>query len=459
MGRRKAVIRPFRFVVAAACFAAFVLAGARESAAYFLQNLVVNNVIYNVSVTDWDGNPVFFGDVDLNEFLRKPYTIAKNGTRRYIWRDIHANWKGPGRPGQLPFKEYNYYKEYAPWGGDDRRRVVIGKSGEVYFTPNHYDDWIIVKGPPPGEEVYLPPQPPGDGPQAPGGGVGAPPLVPAPVIGAGAIAAAPSWTGFYVGGYAGYAWDWNSSVTAPDAVPSLHVLPGVTVPVAFAPASYLLGHSGIAGGTFGYNYQNGWVVIGSEVEVGWINMSGAGTYNQFTLPGSPALPCPGVGFGFPSLGLGACPTSSATLGNWYATWTGRVGVTGQFLNPAWTDGSRLLIYTMAGPAVTQWSDAYILNCRPELCPFPEPSSLVSGTRTIYGVALGAGFEWAFASHWSAKLEYELLMFPNLTPACGPAISFSGTGACSQINFQSGGIETVKVGVNYRFDWGGPTVAH
>jgi outer membrane immunogenic protein len=273
-----------------------------------------------------------------------------------------------------------------------------------------------------------------------------------------------SWTGFYIGAFAGYAWDWNSPIQAARATTG--ALPaGVLDLSGSSPVSYILGRSGIAGGTAGYNFQNGWAVIGSEVEVGWIKMSGSAAYQDQTLTNflglPPPRPCP-----LPP-GVTVCPVSSATLGNWYATWSGRVGVTGEFLNPAWVDGNRLLIYGKAGPAVSQISDAYNLNCVAGSCGTATAptlaANLTTGQKTVWGASLGAGLEWAFARNWSAKVEYELLMFPNINSACGtiflPGNVFNGATACSQVQWQSGAVQTVKFGINYRFDWGGgPVIA-
>lgn len=49
----------------------------------------------------------------------------------------------------LPIKPKGYYKEFVhPTPGVDgpgKMRVVIGKDGDIWFTPNHYNNFIRVR--------------------------------------------------------------------------------------------------------------------------------------------------------------------------------------------------------------------------------------------------------------------------------------------------------------------------
>jgi len=67
-----------------------------------------------------------------------------------------------------------------------------------------------------------------------------------------------------------------------------------------------------------------------------------------------------------------------------------------------------------------------------------------------GYTVGGGLEYMFAPNWSAKAEYQYYNFGNTTFATGPA-DIVGT------RFRNDE-HTVKVGVNYRFGWGGPVAA-
>lgn len=64
-----------------------------------------------------------------------------------------------------------------------------------------------------------------------------------------------------------------------------------------------------------------------------------------------------------------------------------------------------------------------------------------------GYTIGAGVEYMFAPNWSAKAEYQYYNFGNTTFTSGPA---DIAGARLRDDEHS-----VKVGVNYRFGWGGP----
>ncbi|MBR4593103.1 MAG: hypothetical protein IKO33_00790, partial [Bacteroidaceae bacterium] len=49
----------------------------------------------------------------------------------------------------LPSKPVNYYKEYvhptSGISGPGQQRIVIGSSGEIYFTPDHFHFFIRIK--------------------------------------------------------------------------------------------------------------------------------------------------------------------------------------------------------------------------------------------------------------------------------------------------------------------------
>ena len=57
----------------------------------------------------------------------------------------------------------------------------------------------------------------------------------------------------------------------------------------------------------------------------------------------------------------------------------------------------------------------------------------------------------FAPNWSAKIEYQYYNFGNTTFLTGPAGIAFGTRATDDEH-------TVKGGINYHFNWGGPVAA-
>ncbi|WP_458760951.1 outer membrane protein [Afipia sp. TerB] len=66
-----------------------------------------------------------------------------------------------------------------------------------------------------------------------------------------------------------------------------------------------------------------------------------------------------------------------------------------------------------------------------------------------GWTIGGGLEYMFAPAWSAKVEYQYYDFGTTNVSTN-----AGLGALSYKD----DLHTVKVGINYHFNWGGPVVA-
>ena len=112
--------------------------------------------------------------------------------------------------------------------------------------------------------------------------------------------------------------------------------------------------------------------------------------------------------------------------------TGRVGYT-------WGPG---LLYVKGGYAFSDNNETLALAGAPVVFGFDH------GHRDGYTV--GAGLEYMFAQNWSAKVEYQYYDFGSsrfVTPAVlVPFGSFRNSE------------NTIKAGLNYRFNWGAPAVA-
>ena len=117
--------------------------------------------------------------------------------------------------------------------------------------------------------------------------------------------------------------------------------------------------------------------------------------------------------------------------DWIASVTGRLGYT-------WGPG---LIYGKGGVAFRDNSGLEVFNAAGVAVPFTTD-------RNDTGYTVGGGLEYMFAPAWSAKVEYQYYNFDTTTLATG-----LGT-----IGSYDSEIHTVKVGINYRFNWGGPVVA-
>lgn len=107
---------------------------------------------------------------------------------------------------------------------------------------------------------------------------------------------------------------------------------------------------------------------------------------------------------------------------WIGSVTGRLGYT-------WGPG---LIYAKGGVAFRD-NGGFSTNFGPVLV-----------DRKDTGYTVGGGLEYLFAPAWSAKLEYQYYNFDKTTVL--------GLGSYDT------DIHTVKLGVNYHFNWGGPVVA-
>jgi outer membrane immunogenic protein len=259
-----------------------------------------------------------------------------------------------------------------------------------------------------------------------------------------------SWTGPYLGIYFGGAA--SRGYSTPDAVcqfggffcpggASGHNQPFYQG-AGSAPANYDLSNSWIGGLTTGFNWQVGKAVVGLEGEAGHLSMSGSGQFltngpNRCN-PATPLNPPCSDYFAF------------SNFGNWYGVLAARAGVTGDAFLPTWSGGDRALLYVKGGAAVARFGTGVSSSN------FPGASFALinyANAETVWGLAAGAGVEWALSSNWSLKAEYELLSFAHTTQACGPLQASTGVIEVPSSIFCSEtaarGINTAKIGLNYR----------
>jgi outer membrane immunogenic protein len=113
-------------------------------------------------------------------------------------------------------------------------------------------------------------------------------------------------------------------------------------------------------------------------------------------------------------------------------------VTGRF---GYTWGPALL-YVKGGYAYSNYNESLTLG--------GVPQAFVLNSTHHNGYTVGGGLEYMFAQNWSAKIEYQYYNFGNtsfVSPA--PLVAFGSIRDDEH---------TVKAGINYRFNWGGPVVA-
>lgn len=210
-----------------------------------------------------------------------------------------------------------------------------------------------------------------------------------------------SWTGFYIGAHVGGGWgtrefDFN------DLTAAAPFLWDSSTPV----------NGPLAGGQIGANWQTGWAVLGVEADGSWANLQGKGLCNTTTF----FLNC-------------------AAKTDGLATVTGRLGV----------DLDRTLVYVKGGGAWMHESSTISNVALPPLA--TGFSSSISNDRT--GWTLGMGLEYAFAMHWSAKLEYDYMDFG--TKRYNFPVTSTGIGPTNFANWDLvNRLSAVKAGVNYHF---------
>jgi outer membrane immunogenic protein len=249
------------------------------------------------------------------------------------------------------------------------------------------------------------------------------------------------WTGFYIGGNAGYSWgrartdgDLSGSQSVSEfrtAGPTL--LPGfpVTTTLASVPLTGRSNVNGfVGGGQAGYNWQRGTWLFGLEADIQGSDERGSS--DVCTVAGCP---------------VGSTVFTANYKLDWFGTARGRVG----FLP---TD--RVLLYATGGLAYGHLSAS-------------APLIPLSWGSTRAGWTIGAGAEAAIDSHWSVKLEYLYMDLGDVGSS-----SASATTVTNALNTPLPGFNTVttttltsafhthftdnilRVGLNYRF--GGPVVA-
>jgi outer membrane immunogenic protein len=207
-----------------------------------------------------------------------------------------------------------------------------------------------------------------------------------------------NWTGLYLGAHVGAGWS-NSDWKAVDSFLNIG-------PFRLGSGS---GSGFLGGAQVGVNYQVDAVLAGLEADVSWAALSGD-----------------------------ACELLQGTINcnsraDRFGTVTGRLGVA----------ADRALVYFKGGAAWVH--DTHILGV------LSAPEATVSSNR--WGWTAGAGIEYALIRNWSAKLEYDFMDFG--TKRLVFDLGIPGATVTNDIKER---IQTVKFGLNYKFDWGAPVVA-
>ena len=217
--------------------------------------------------------------------------------------------------------------------------------------------------------------------------VKAPQMTPAPAW---------NWTGFYIGGHLGAAWQ-RASTTGT-------YLDGTTP----RPFTNSTDHTGFAGGgQIGYNWQSGMFVYGLEADI--TALSGSDTASQQVVD--------------------ATVTSTNKI-DWIGTVRGRLGV---------TIAGNTLVYATGGFAYAQVKNTHTETNGARLATWQDDS-----IRT--GYAVGGGIEHMFAPHWTVRAEGLYVDLGNETVS-----NFSGvcTNGCLPVTFKNKAT-IARAALNYKF---------
>ncbi len=203
-----------------------------------------------------------------------------------------------------------------------------------------------------------------------------------------------NWNGFYLGLEGGGNWGNSQHFFDDPSNPAL---------IGLAQTAGIDLSGGLFGGTVGYNYQLGPLLLGLEDDMSWTNQRGsAGLIAPFNQK-----------------------ETFTTDESWIATLRGRAGI-------AW---NRWLFFGTGGAAL---AGEGINLCDP-IHGCGSQSSVVAGWTA------GGGAEFAFSRHWSFKLEYLHADFGShyysITPNNG------GHFASRQVSLDD---NIVRVGLNYKF---------
>ena len=212
------------------------------------------------------------------------------------------------------------------------------------------------------------------------------------------VVAVYNWTGCYLGVEGGGAWGNGSVVDAEDIDHG-------------APVAKICPTGGLAGGTVGCNYQVHNFVVGIENDISWSGLRGtSGDLPPFT-----------------------ATFSHSVSTSWLDTLRGRAGIT----------FDRALFYVTGGAAFSSINNSATGG-----------SSAVSITTGATGWTVGGGVEYMFTPQWTVKAEYLYVRFPTIHDAFGtlpPIGTYTNVDTHLTENI-------VRVGLNYKFGWGGPVVA-
>jgi outer membrane immunogenic protein len=248
-----------------------------------------------------------------------------------------------------------------------------------------------------------------------------------------------NWTGFYIGGNAGYSWGRaNADVTYFNPVTGAAIVP---------PAGSITNRSfamdgGLVGGQAGYNWQSGssWV-WGVEADIQWTRERGGANYLcAISVPVTAGGCTPGLTF------TPAGVTGSSLAFDQSLEWFGTARLRG-----GWLATPRTLLYVTGGLAYGGIKTSALLT---GVNGNGIAVSIAgSNTDTRVGWTVGGGIEGMISQNWTAKLEYLYMDLGGFSGGSFTTTTVPAIGARVDTRFTD---HILRAGINYKF--GGPVVA-
>ena len=235
-----------------------------------------------------------------------------------------------------------------------------------------------------------------------------------------------NWTGFYIGGNAGYSWGRSRTDAS--------IFNNTTGALLGTSTGRFDMNGWVAGGQIGYNWQADRWVLGVEADGQATGQKGSILFN-----------CPGVICSTnTAIPVGNAPVN-ATLENkldWFATFRGRAGYTFTPTVLGYVTGGLAVGGVNGNGAITGFNGLGV-----------PVAATFSNDDTQVGWTVGAGLEASLGGNWTGKIEYlylDLGRFRSTAVLLGnvPPIRAESSSRITD--------NIVRAGINYRF--GGPVVA-
>jgi outer membrane immunogenic protein len=229
-------------------------------------------------------------------------------------------------------------------------------------------------------------------------------------------AAAYNWSGCYAGLNGGGGGTATSFTTAID--PGTHLIPADAVAVSTAGTGSANDSNFLAGGQAGCNWQSSTFVYGLEGDFDYFRSNPQFINATNTLTD----------------GITPFTVTQSLTTDYFATVRPRIGVA----------ADRNFAYVTGGAAFTKanYSQSYADGFAP-----PGVGS-ATGSKSLVGWTVGAGWEYAWTDHWTFRLEYLFAGFPT-TSASG-AIADAGGGVNPLRGSSDLVIQIARAGVNFKF---------